>query len=127
MHSFILSVFALCGAFALASCDNSTTGFYTTPELTRFIQLELIVNLPENTTSPSGISAYAQNGGGNVTGAIEATILPVGAGFERVVVNAWGEHSVRNSQQGNSELFCHSALSYTSVLRKPPQLRYCGE
>ncbi|KAH6867171.1 hypothetical protein B0T10DRAFT_573652 [Thelonectria olida] len=78
----------------LALTDRDSNGIFFPPKLSSFIQLDIAVSFPANVSTPDGMVALAPNvEGGRVTGAFEAEIVPVGAGFERVALNDQGENS----------------------------------
>lgn len=65
------------------------------PTLEPFLSLTLSVYFPSNVSTPFGLQGSAPNcRGGKATGAFEADILPIGAGFEHVFRNEHGEFSV---------------------------------
>ncbi|KAF4945092.1 hypothetical protein FSARC_14514 [Fusarium sarcochroum] len=78
---------------------TDSIGAYNIPEVTSFLQLDLAISIPSNVSTPDGVTALAPNAqGGKTSGAFEAEILPVGAAYERVVVNQAGENSFYNNR-----------------------------
>ncbi|KAF5025149.1 hypothetical protein F66182_2789 [Fusarium sp. NRRL 66182] len=99
VQAIILQAGFVLGLNDFTTRTKDAIGIYKNPKINPFLQLDLSVDFPANVSTPDGPTALVPNReGGKVSGAFEADILPVGAAYERVVVNEAGENSFYNNR-----------------------------
>ncbi|KAF2716581.1 hypothetical protein K431DRAFT_316429 [Polychaeton citri CBS 116435] len=87
MHSTKCILASLTACIAAVAAQNGTSFKQTFNPTTiePFLHIDLLVDLPVNTTTAYGLVARVANRGGNVTGSIEGTIVPLGAAHELIL------------------------------------------
>ncbi|KAF1985684.1 hypothetical protein K402DRAFT_357189 [Aulographum hederae CBS 113979] len=71
-----------CGTTATATSHSSNFTTFKPNTIEPFFHIDLLVGIPTNATTVLGVLGRVPNRGGNVTGLVQGTILPVGAANE---------------------------------------------